>query len=59
MEFICTNTSQFYLPGEKSEEIIWEKVKSAFSGREGIAYWQYPLFVDIAENGNGTQRKYK
>lgn len=59
MEFICTNISQLYQPGERSEEKIWNKVKSAFAGREGIAYWQYPLFVDIAEEGNGTQRKYK
>ncbi len=45
MEFISTDPSGTL--GEKSELKIWNKIKKAFAGREGYAYWRYPLFSQV------------
>jgi hypothetical protein len=57
MEFILTEPSG--TPGEHSELRIWESIKRAFIGREGIAYWRYPLFTDSEDEGPETRRRYK
>lgn len=44
MEFI--ETKLFNEVGDKSEQKVWKQIKSAFAEREGLAYWQYPLFID-------------
>ncbi len=36
--------------GEKSEGHVWEGVKAAFTKRDCIAYWQYPIFTKTGES---------
>lgn len=40
-EFI--QTQEFGLAGEGGEKQVWEAVKEAFSGREALAFWRYPV----------------
>ncbi|MDJ0576786.1 MAG: ATP-binding domain-containing protein, partial [Xenococcaceae cyanobacterium MO_234.B1] len=44
------NPSQFIateplgIMGEKGEQLVWETIKSAFSNRNCLGYWRYPIF---------------
>ncbi|MBD1824393.1 ATP-binding domain-containing protein [Cyanobacteria bacterium FACHB-DQ100] len=35
--------------GEKAEQQVWDAVRSAFSSRDCIAYWRYPIFSNTGE----------
>lgn len=35
--------------GEKGELKVWEAVKRAYSDKECLGYWRYPLFSKVGE----------
>lgn len=39
----------FQRPGGESEEIVWSRVKDAFSKRDILGYSRYPLFYKVGE----------
>lgn len=43
-EFI--QTQEFGFAGEEGEKRVWEAVKEAFSGREALAFWRYPVIQE-------------
>lgn len=43
-EFI--QTEEFGGAGEQGERYVWEAVKAAFTGREALAFWRYPVIED-------------
>ena len=36
-------------PFKQGEQILWKVVKSAFSNREVLGYYKYPLFFNVGE----------
>ena len=36
-------------PFKQGEKILWKAVKSAFSNREVLGYYKYPLFFNVGE----------
>lgn len=35
--------------GEHSEQKVWDAIKRAFSDRDCIGYWSYPIFSNTGE----------
>jgi superfamily I DNA and RNA helicase len=40
-------TEPLGIKGETGEQLVWEAIQSAFTQRECIAYWRYPIFSSI------------
>lgn len=45
-------TEQFGKSGETGELKVWEAVRQAFSSRECLGYWKYPIF---SKSGHGRK----
>lgn len=41
---IFIDTEPLGLAGETGERLVWEKVKSAYAGKDCLGYLKYPLF---------------
>jgi|GEM_PF-4919948 len=42
-------TERVRTDGEGSEQKIWDAVKDAFSDRNCMAYWRYPIFSQVGQ----------
>ncbi|MEM9272120.1 MAG: pentapeptide repeat-containing protein [Cyanobacteria bacterium P01_F01_bin.143] len=40
--FITTQALE--IKGERGEQVVWEAIQTAFSERDCLAYWRYPIF---------------
>ena len=45
--FVVTDPT--LLSPESEHEKIWEAIKSSFSGRDALGFWQYPIFSKIGQ----------
>ena len=42
-------TEKFKQPGEAAEQRVWKQVCKDFSDNRCLAYWRYPMFMNIGE----------